>query len=70
MFCRPATFDAKMTFSGELNPSHWSDVTVVITDLANNLVGRTDWDQKVFYSPRLHLLGSDEAVNDNKGKIT
>ena len=34
----------RLTFGGSANPSLWSNVSEVITDLANDLVRRTDWD--------------------------
>ncbi|KAI2490861.1 hypothetical protein MHU86_14415 [Fragilaria crotonensis] len=58
-----------MTFGGAPNPSQWSDVSEVITDLANDLVRRSDWDPKVFHSPHQHLLDSDEAVDNDDGMI-
>ncbi|KAI2494813.1 hypothetical protein MHU86_19708 [Fragilaria crotonensis] len=59
----------RMTFGGAPNPSQWSDVSEVITDLANDLVRRSDWDPKVFHSPHQHLLDSDEAVDNDDGMI-
>ena len=41
----------------------------VLTDLANDLVRRTDWDPKVFRSPHQHLLESDKAVDNDEGRI-
>jgi hypothetical protein len=34
----------RLTFGGLPNPSLWSDVSEVVTDLANDLVRRSDWD--------------------------
>ena len=59
----------RMTFGGAPNPSQWSDVSEVITDLANDLVRRSDWDPKAFHSPHQHLLDSDEAVDNDEGMI-
>jgi hypothetical protein len=59
----------RMTFGGAPNPSQWSDVSEVLTDLANDLVRRTDWDPKVFRSPHQHLLESDKAVDNDEGRI-
>ncbi|KAI2507351.1 hypothetical protein MHU86_7071 [Fragilaria crotonensis] len=58
-----------MTFGGAPNPTQWSEVSEVITDLANDLVRRSDWDPKVFHSPHQHLLASDEAVDNDKGMV-
>ena len=59
----------RMTFGGAPNPSQWSDVSDVITDLANDLVRRSDWDPEVFHSPHQHLLDSDEAVDNDKKTV-
>jgi hypothetical protein len=34
----------RMTFGGAPNPAQWSDISEVVTDLANDLVRRNDWD--------------------------
>jgi len=47
-----------MTFGGAPNPSQWSDVSELATDLANTLVRCDDWDPSEFSSPHQHLLGS------------
>ena len=59
----------RMTFGGAPNPSQWSDVSEVITDLANDFVRRSDWDPEVFHSPHQHLLESDEAVDNDKTTV-
>ncbi len=59
----------RMTFGGAPNPSQWSDVSEVITDLANDLVRRSDWDPEEFHSPHQHLLDSDEAVDNDVGAV-
>ncbi|KAI2510349.1 hypothetical protein MHU86_4073 [Fragilaria crotonensis] len=60
----------RMTFGGGTpNPSQWSDVSEVITDLANDLVRRSDWDPKVFHLPHQHLLDSNDADNTNEGMV-
>ena len=59
----------RMTFGGAPNPSQWSDVSEVITDLANDLVRRSDWDPEAFHSPHQHLLDSDEAVDNDEGAV-
>ncbi len=51
----------RMTFGGSSNPSLWSDVSEVVTDLANNLVRRSDWDPTRHHSPHQPLLESDRA---------
>jgi hypothetical protein len=51
----------RMTFGGLPNPSLWSDVPEVVTDLANDLVRRSDWDPTRHHSPHQPLLESDRA---------
>ena len=53
----------RLTFSGSPNPSLWSDVSEVITDRANDVVRRTDWDPKRHHSPHQHLLSSEKAID-------
>ena len=59
----------RMTFGGAPNPSQWSDVSEMITDLANDLVRRDDWDPSVYHSPHQHLLDTEEAVDNDKGSV-
>ena len=40
----------RMTFGGSPNPAQWSDVSEEVTDLANDLVRRSDWDPQQFKS--------------------
>ena len=58
-----------MTFGGRPNPSQWSDVSEVITDLANDLVRRADWDETVWRAPQQHLLATYRAVDNDCGFI-
>ena len=44
----------RMTFGGSPNPAQWSDVSEVVTDLANDLVRRNDWDPQLFTSPEIN----------------
>ena len=53
----------------EKNPAQWSDVSEVVTDLANDLVRRNDWDPQQFKSPHQALLSTDEAVDNDRGEI-
>ena len=55
----------RLTFGGSPNPSLWSDVSEVVTDLANDLVRRPDWDPKRHHSPHQSLLESDRAKDDD-----
>jgi hypothetical protein len=55
----------RMTFGGSPNPSLWSDVSEVVTDLANDLVRRSDWDPTRHHSPNQPLLESDRAKDDD-----
>jgi hypothetical protein len=59
----------RMTFEGSPNPAQWSDVSEVVTDLANDLVRRNDWDPQQFKSPHQALLSTDEAVDNDRGEI-
>ncbi len=59
----------RMTFGGAPNPSQWSDISEVITDLANDLVRRSDWDPAVWSAPQQELLRTSEAVDNNKGHV-
>ena len=58
-----------MTLGGSPNPVQWSDVSKVVTDLANDLVRRNDRDPLQFKSPHQALLSTDEAVNNDRGEI-
>ena len=55
----------RLTFGGSPNPSLWSDVSEVVTDLANDLVRRPDWDPTLYHSPHQPLLESDRAKDDD-----
>ena len=59
----------RMTFGGSPNPAQWSDVSEVVTDLANDLVRRNDWDPQRFKSPHQARLLSDDAVDNDRGEI-
>ncbi|KAI2501553.1 hypothetical protein MHU86_12930 [Fragilaria crotonensis] len=60
----------RMTFGGAPNPSQWSDVSEMITDLANDLVRRDDWDPSVYHSPHQHLLDTEGQWTMTKGRST
>ena len=51
----------RMTFGGLPNPSLWSDVSEVVTNLANNLVQRSDRDPTRHHLPHQPLLETDRA---------
>jgi hypothetical protein len=59
----------RMTFGGAPNPAQWSDVSEVVTDLANDLVRRNNWDPQQFKFPHQALLSTDEAVDNDRGEI-
>ena len=59
----------RLTFGGSPNPSQWSDVSEVATDLANDLVRRDDWDPTVWSAPQQLLLTSDKAVDCDAGTV-
>ena len=59
----------RMTFGGAPNPSQWSDISEVITDLANDLVRRRDWDPTVWSAPQQKILRTSEAVDNDKGHV-
>jgi hypothetical protein len=58
----------RMRFGGSLNPAQWSDVSEVVTDLANYLV-RRNWDPQQFKSPHQALLSTDKASDNDRGEI-
>jgi hypothetical protein len=55
----------RMTFGGSPNPSLWSDVSEVVTDLANDLVRRSNLDPTRHHSPHQPLLELDRAKDDD-----
>ena len=59
----------RLTFGGSANSSLWSEGSEVITDLANDLVRRTDWDPKRHHSPHQHLLFSERAIDGDADMI-
>lgn len=46
----------RMTFGGAANPSQWSDVSELATDLSNDLVRDDGWDHVLQVSPHQHLI--------------
>lgn len=46
-----------ITFGGAANPSQWSNISEVATDLLNDLVRNEGWDADEFSSPHQHLIG-------------
>jgi len=54
----------RMTFGGAANPSQWSDVSELATDLANDLVRDDGWDHDQLMSPHQRLLGE---ATENEG---
>jgi hypothetical protein len=50
----------RMTFGGAPNPSQWSDMSKLATDLANDLVCDGGWDHTTQKSPHQHI--QNEAV--------
>ncbi|KAI2509947.1 hypothetical protein MHU86_4512 [Fragilaria crotonensis] len=58
-----------MTFGGAPNPSQWSNISEVITDLANHLVRRSDWDPTVWSAPQQKILRTSEAVDNDRGHV-
>ena len=59
----------RMTFGGSPNPSEWSEVSEVVTDLANDLARRLDWDPNLHCSPHQGLLNSKAAVDNDEGHV-
>ncbi len=47
----------RMTFGGAPNPSQWSDVSEMATDLANDLVRDDGWDHHLHKSPHQGIIG-------------
>jgi hypothetical protein len=58
-----------MTFGGAPNPSQWITISEVITDLANDLVRRSDWDPAVWSAPQQEVLRTSEAVDNDKDHV-
>jgi hypothetical protein len=54
-----------MTFGGTANPSQWSDISEVTTDLSNDLVRDPAWDPDLFQSPHQHLLKDSIMYEDD-----
>ena len=59
----------RITFGGRSNVSQWSDVSEVVTDFANDLVRRDDWNPADLKSPHQSLLASDRAVDFDRGFV-
>jgi len=56
----------RMTFGGKPNPSQWSDVSEMATDVSNVLARRDNWDPLALRSPHQHFLdGEPEFVADD-----
>ena len=55
----------RLTFGGAANPSQWSDVSELATDLANDLVRDDGWDHDVHFSPHQHLLKDSVKFEDS-----
>jgi hypothetical protein len=53
-----------LTFGGATNPSPWSDVSKLATDLANDLVQDDGWDPNVHFSLHQHLLKDSVKFED------
>jgi hypothetical protein len=53
-----------LTFRGAANPSQWSDISELATDLANNLVQDDGWDPNVHFSLHQHLLKESVKFED------
>jgi hypothetical protein len=54
-----------MTFGGAANPSQWSDISKIATDLSNDLVCDPAWDPDLFQSPHQHLLKDSIMYEDD-----
>ena len=59
----------RMTFGGSPNPSEWNEVSEVMTDLANDLARRLDWDPRLHCSPHQGLLASRDAVDNDESHV-
>jgi hypothetical protein len=44
----------RLTFGGASNPSQWSDISEMATDLANDIVRDDGWDPNTHVSPPPH----------------
>jgi hypothetical protein len=54
-----------MTFGGAANPSQWSNISKIATDLSNDLVREPAWDPDTFQSPHQHLLQNAILFDDD-----
>jgi len=54
----------RLTFGGAANPSQWSDVSELATDLANDLVRDDGWDHEMLVSPHQHMLQDQVEMED------
>jgi hypothetical protein len=54
-----------MTFGGAANPSQWSNISEIATDLSNDLVRDPAWDPDLFQSPHQHLLKDSIVYEDD-----
>jgi hypothetical protein len=59
----------RMPFGGSSNPSEWSKVSEVMSDIANDLARRLDWDPSIHHSPHQGLLDSKDAVDTDEGHV-
>jgi hypothetical protein len=59
-----------LTFRGVANPSQWSDISELATDLANNLVQDDGWDPNMHFSLHQHLLKDSVKFEDPTVPIT
>lgn len=57
LFGQFALLALRMTFGGAANPSQWSDVSELATDLCNDIVRDDGWDETELVSPHQHLIG-------------
>jgi hypothetical protein len=53
-----------LTFGGASNPSQWSDISEMATDLANNIVRDDGWDPDTHVSPHQDLLKDEIKFED------
>jgi hypothetical protein len=58
-----------MAFGGSPNPLHWSDISEVIADLANDLARRSNFDPSVWSAACQGILRTSEALDNDKGHV-
>ena len=59
----------RTTFGGSRKPPKWNNVSILLTNLANDLVRRMGGDPLTRHSPHKRLLNSPDAVDNDAGGV-